>query len=133
MSSNFIDAINESNASSPATDGAVPFELLDMTTRGEDRRAVLRFGFPHKQYVAPYQGGCLPSRASFKEVNCRDVSEHGFSFLTTSPPDFDLLVVALGVAPDLTYMTARVENRICISEGVSPMYRIGCRFMGRLK
>src|SRR3569623_591562 len=55
MSSNFIDAINESNAGSPATDGAAPFELFDMTTRGEDRRAVLRFGFPHKQYVAPYQ------------------------------------------------------------------------------
>lgn len=100
--------------------------------RGADRRAVLRRRFPHKQFIAPYHSGCLPSRASFKEVVCRDVSEQGFSFLASSAPDFDCVVVALGVSPDLIYMTARVANRILISEGAPPLYRIGCRFTGRL-
>jgi len=86
-----------------------------------DRRAVLRRRFPHKQYIAPYQGGCLPSRASFKEIVCRDLSEQGFSFLASSAPDFDCVVVALGVSPDLIYMTARVMNRVCVSEGAAPL------------
>lgn len=100
--------------------------------RGADRRAVVRRRFPRKQYIAPYQNGCLPSRASFKEVVCRDLSEQGFSFLASSAPDFDCVVVALGVSPDFIYMTARVANRVRISEGPSPLFRIGCRFTGRL-
>ena len=101
-------------------------------SRGADRRGVVRRRFPHKQSIAPYHGGCLPSRASFKEVACRDLSEQGFSFLATSVPDFDCVVVALGVSPELIYMTARVANRVRISEGPPPLYRIGCRFTGRL-
>ena len=100
--------------------------------RGADRRAVVRRRFPSKQYIAAYHNGCLPSRASFKEVVCRDLSEQGFSFLASSAPDFDCVVVALGVSPDFIYMTARVANRVRISEGPSPLYRIGCRFTGRL-
>ena len=73
--------------------------------RGSDRRVSLRLRFPHKQYVAPYHGGCLPSRVSFKEVACQDISATGFSFLSSQPPDFESLVVALGVPPNLTYMT----------------------------
>ena len=107
-------------------------QLPDEAERGTDRRSVVRVRFPHKQFVAPYHGGCLPSRASFKEVVCRDLSEQGFSFLATCPPDFDMLVVALGVPPSLTYMTARIVNRIRVSDGTIPLYRIGCRFTGRL-
>ena len=107
-------------------------QLPDESERGTDRRSVVRVRFPHKQFVAPYHGGCLPSRASFKEVVCRDLSEQGFSFLATCPPDFDMLVVALGVPPSLTYMTARIVNRIRVSDGTIPLYRIGCRFTGRL-
>lgn len=108
-----------------------PIEL-GAALRGADRRAVVRLRFPHKQFVAPYHGGCIPSRASFKEVVCRDISEQGFSFLATCPPDFEMLVVALGVPPTLTYMTARIANRIRVSDGPIPLYRIGCRFTGRL-
>lgn len=109
-----------------------PIQLPDVTLRGADRRGAVRLRFPHKQFVAPYHGGCIPSRASFKEVVCRDLSEQGFSFLATCPPDFEMLVVALGVAPNLTYMTARIANRIRVSDGPMPLYRIGCRFTGRL-
>lgn len=116
---------------SPASSAAEPIQL-DAAIRGADRRAVVRLRFPHKQFVAPYHGGCIPSRASFKEVVCRDISEQGFSFLATCPPDFEMLVVALGVPPNLTYMTARIANRMRVSDGPIPLYRIGCRFTGRL-
>lgn len=99
--------------------------------RGAGRRAVVRRRFPHKQYIASYFGGCLPSRASFKEFVCCDLSERGFSFLASSAPDFDCVVIALGVSPDLIYMTARVANRVRISAGPSPLYRIGCRSIER--
>ncbi|HUY88967.1 MAG TPA: hypothetical protein VMV10_09555 [Pirellulales bacterium] len=109
-----------------------PIQQPEAAIRGTDRRAVVRLRFPHKQFVAPYHGDCIPSRASFKEVVCRDISEQGFSFLATCPPDFEMLVVALGVAPNLTYMTARIANRVRVSDGPIPLYRIGCRFTGRL-
>jgi hypothetical protein len=107
-------------------------KAAEAKVRGSDRRVSLRLRFPHKQYVAPYHGGCLPSRVSFKEVACQDISATGFSFLSSQPPDFESLVVALGVAPNLTYMTARVVNRIRIADDPAPLYRIGCRFSGRL-
>ena len=116
---------------SAASSASEPIQL-DAAIRGADRRAVVRLRFPHKQFVAPYHGGCIPSRASFKEVVCRDISEQGFSFLATCPPDFEMLVVALGVPPNLTYMTARIANRMRVSDGPIPLYRIGCRFTGRL-
>ncbi|HVX64223.1 MAG TPA: hypothetical protein VHC19_26610 [Pirellulales bacterium] len=100
--------------------------------RGSDRRIFVRRWFPHKQFVAPYQGGCLPNGKLFREVTCQDVSAAGFSFLSSHPPEFDALVVALGVAPDMTYMTARVVNRIKIADDPAPLYRIGCRFSGRI-
>lgn len=119
-------------ASAETMDADNPIQLPDPALRGTDRRAAVRLRFPHKQFVAPYHGGCIPSRASFKEVVCRDLSEQGFSFLATCPPDFEMLVVALGVPPNLTYMTARIANRVRVSDGPMPLYRIGCRFTGRL-
>ena len=113
-----------------------PAEVLElvgpsaMAAGGADRRAVVRLSFPHRQLIAPYYGGCLPTRASFKEVLCCDISQHGFSFVAASAPDFDRVIVALGILPELTYMTARVTSRILLLDG--PLYRIGCRFTGRL-
>lgn len=104
--------------------------------RGADRRAVVRRRFPHKQYIAPYLGGCLPSRASFKEVVCRDLSEQGFSFLASSAPDFDCVVVALGVSPDLIHMTALHDGASGESGprlgGAASALSDQCRFTGRL-
>jgi hypothetical protein len=125
-------------ASAVQRDVLDPAEVLELVgpsalaARGTDRRTVMRLSFPHRQSLAPYYGGCLPSRASFKDVLCCDISQHGFSFLAASAPDFDGVLVALGIPPELTYMTARVASRILISDGLNPLYRIGCRFTGRL-
>lgn len=108
--------------------GVVPEEEV----RGSDRRAATRRHFAQKQFVAPYHGGCLPGRVSFREVTCQDISATGFSFLSPQLPDFESLVVALGVSPNMTYMTARVVNRIQLADDPVPLYRIGCRFSGRI-
>lgn len=115
-------------ASRQPSGGVIPEPAI----RGSDRRVFVRRCFPHKQFVAPYRGACLPSPNLFREVTCQDVSAAGFSFLASQVPDFESLVVALGVAPDVTYMTARVVNRIKIADDPAPLYRIGCRFSGRI-
>ena len=44
-----------------------------------------------------------------------------------------MLVVALGVAPALTYMTASVTYSLDMPEDSDKAYRVGCRFHNRLK
>lgn len=99
---------------------------------GMDRRRAVRRPFNYRQCVAPYRGGELPSKAVFREVSCQDISSTGFSFLSPQLPDFDSLVVALGVSPNLTYMTANIVGRFQLADAPAPLYRIGCRFSGRV-
>jgi hypothetical protein len=99
---------------------------------GKDRRMSLRREFEYRQSVAPYHGGLLPGKASFREVECQDISSTGFSFLSSQLPDFDSIVVALGVAPDLVYLQAQIVNRFQVNDGPAPLYRIGCRFAGQV-
>ena len=97
---------------------------------GSDRRISSRRLFDYRQNVAPYHGGVLPGKASFREVDCQDISSTGFSFLSSQLPDFDSIVVALGVAPHLVYVQAHIVNRFQVADGPAPLYRIGCRFVG---
>lgn len=99
---------------------------------GRDRRVATRRAFDYRQFVAPYHGGALPGKASFREVECQDISSTGFSFLSSQLPDFDSLVVALGVMPHLMYVQAHIVNRFQIADGPAPLYRIGCRFSGQV-
>lgn len=89
-----------------------------------------RRSFQFRQQVAPYQGGMLPGKASFREVECQDISATGFSFLCSQLPDFAAVVVALGVAPRHTYLSAQIVSRCALDDGPAPLYRIGCRFVG---
>ncbi|HVA45476.1 MAG TPA: hypothetical protein VNH11_03745 [Pirellulales bacterium] len=99
---------------------------------GPERRTSTRRPFTFRQFVAPYHGGALPCKASFREVECQDISSTGFSFLSTQLPDFDSLVVALGVPPHQTYLQAHIVNRFSVDDGVAPLYRIGCRFAAQV-
>lgn len=99
---------------------------------GAERRASARRPFAFRQHVAPYHGGSLPGKASFREVECQDISSTGFSFLSSQLPDFDSLVVALGAPPRLTYLQAQIVNRFPVHDGMAPLYRIGCRFAGQV-
>lgn len=95
-----------------------------------NRRESRRRSFQFRQQVAPYQGGMLPGKASFREVECQDISATGFSFLCSQLPDFDAVVVALGVSPRHTYLSAHIVSRCPLDDGPAPLYRIGCRFVG---
>lgn len=123
----------ETSDSAPApSDVAVGTPPLAPAPSGMDRRRAMRRPFNFRQCVAPYRGGELPSKAVFREVSCQDISSTGFSFLSPQLPDFDSLVVALGVSPNLTYMTANIVGRFQVDDSPAPLYRIGCRFSGRV-
>lgn len=96
----------------------------------KNRRQSPRRPFQYRQQVAPYHGGSLPGKASFREVECQDISSTGFSFLSSQLPDFDSIVVALGAAPQQIYLWAHIVSRFPLDDGPAPLYRIGCRFVG---
>lgn len=110
-----------------------PNQEATQPSDGANRRTAPRRSFDYHQFVAPYNGGSLPGKATFREVACQDISSTGFSFFSSQLPDFDTLVVALGVAPNLTYMSARIVNRSQVADDPAPMYRIGCRFSGKVQ
>lgn len=121
----------EAGDDTPVPSG-VAADTLPPVPTGMDRRRAVRRPFNYRQCVAPYRGGELPSKAVFREVSCQDISSTGFSFLSPQLPDFDSLVVALGVSPNLTYMTANIVGRFQLADAPAPLYRIGCRFSGRV-
>ncbi len=102
------------------------------TGKPVDRRNQPRRPFPTSQFIAPYFDGQLPTREMFRQVPCHDISSGGFSFLLPEPPDFQSFVVALGVPPKATYLTARVIHTTVTHSGPVPMCLVGCRFTGRV-
>ena len=77
----------------------------DSERRGRPRRP-----FMTVQRVAPCSGQEVPADEKFFEVQCNDLSEAGFSFFMPDQPEFDTLVVELGVPPNMVYVGAEVMN-----------------------
>ncbi|HVX62073.1 MAG TPA: diguanylate cyclase [Pirellulales bacterium] len=102
------------------------------TGKPVDRRNQPRRPFPTNQFIAPYAEGQMPTREMFRQVPCHDISAGGFSFLSPDPPDFEQFVVALGVPPNVTYLTAKVVHTTVTDSGPVPMFLVGCRFTGRI-
>lgn len=98
-----------------------------------ERRGFERRPFRLKQQIARYDGGELPPKEAYQTVQCMDISTGGFSYLAPVPPDAQSLVVALGVAPSLTYMSSSVAYCTKVETPSGPMYRVGCRFNNRLQ
>jgi hypothetical protein len=99
---------------------------------GTERRGSKRTSFAKTQLIAPYQGNGRPDKSLFSEVECHDISASGFSFITPELPKFDSLVLVLGSAPNMTYMTADITNRVQMTRDEETLYRVGCRFTGRI-
>ncbi|MGA2035723.1 MAG: PilZ domain-containing protein [Thermoguttaceae bacterium] len=103
--------------------GGVPSE--------NERRRHFRRAYPFIQMLAPYNGKELPRRREFRPVQCQDLSAAGISFILASPPSFEYAVIALGVAPELIYVTVRVTH--CNSRpGATDEFLVGCRFLGKV-
>ncbi len=117
----------------PEDDEALyPFRRLPRGPLG-DRREKPRRAFPYVQLLAPIYGGKMPSKTSFKQIRCRDIAAGGFSYATREEPDFDKVVVALGTAPALTYLTAEVMHVTRYERDGSIRFILGCRYLGRAR
>lgn len=98
-----------------------------------DRRGQPRRPFPTNQFIAPYLNGKLPTREMFQQVLCHDISSGGFSFHLPQPPAFDSIIVALGMPPNVTYLSGRVVHTSASSPNGQSMFLVGCRFVGRVE
>ncbi|RMG02538.1 MAG: PilZ domain-containing protein [Planctomycetota bacterium] len=96
----------------------------------QERRRRPRSNFPYRQRIAPVVSGRLPSPSQFFEVNCKDVSTGGFAFVLEYRPEFEELVVALGLPGEETYISAQVAYVRPLEED-SEKFLIGCRFVQR--
>ena len=99
----------------------------------QELRSGPRHEFPYVQKVAPMVGGKLPSAEKFFPVRCRNVSGGGIAVVLDSPPDFDQLVIALGVSPSVRHVTARVVRTERFEENGWTRYLVGCQFIGRVR
>ncbi len=98
---------------------------LTTPVQSRDERLHDRHAYQRIQRIAPVFGGRAPDETAFGEVRCFDLSATGFSYLTTTPPESDQLVIALGMPPHVTHFKAEVVHETA--------YRlVGCRFIGRL-
>jgi len=99
----------------------------------QDNRSSSRQTFGVEQQIARLVHGVLPTPDAFHSVRCADISPAGFAFYQATRPDFEELVVALGLPPDLVYMTARVVHTELIELCGHLAFRVGCRFTGQLQ
>lgn len=96
-------------------------------------KALVRHPFRDLQQIAPYRlGGKLPTPSDFYPVRCYDLSAKGISFLSSTPPDFQALVIRLGNPPGARYMISSIANVAPMYTGDEEQYRIGCTFVSRL-
>lgn len=112
--------------------GERPGSSVTDSTINQERRRRPRRSYPYRQSIAPVIQGAMPPKSAFVEIECNDIAAGGFSFLSPQPPPSNSLIVALGVAPKLTYLKAEIVHvRRVQNEGRS-MYLIGCSYIGRV-
>jgi hypothetical protein len=99
--------------------------IPEISGEGHTQRKQRRESYLRMQKIAPYKGGQLPGPTAFEEVQCLDLSAGGFSYMTPDSPPGKSLIVALGTEPNVLYMTAEIVRNV-------PLYRVGCRFTGRI-
>jgi hypothetical protein len=73
----------------------------------------------------------MPDTDAFREVRCRDLSSHGFSFETLSIPNYKHLLIAFGKGDDLIYLVAEIVHVTPTGELGDEQYVVGCRYTGR--
>jgi len=98
-----------------------------------ERRKRPRRAYPYRQMIAPVIDGKLPDRNRFAEVQCHDIAAGGFSYFSSEPPRADTVVVALGIRPKVTYLTAQVAHVTRVEKDGKRVFLIGCNYVGRAK
>jgi len=108
-------------------------EVLRSAQADDDcRRTQDRQAFACRQWIAPLVEGGMPPASAFQEVECRDISTGGFSYVTRTVPSTEKLSVRLGKAEGWVFLTAGVVHcRPCDTDN-GPAFLIGCKFLGRV-
>lgn len=106
-------------------------KLAEASAFPMDRRRRPRRAYPYRQSIGYIFDEELPDKSQFIEVMCHDIGPGGFSFLSPTPPPSQSLVVALGTAPNVTCMTARIVHCRQTQYHGRAMYFIGCSYLGR--
>jgi len=120
----------------PTTDPEL-FELVHRLLQAEetgrlvDRRDGTRHPFHLPQLMAFYTPPHKPNAAAFQQVPCDDLSAQGVAFFLREPPAQKQVVVALGDVP-FTFVIAEIVQAQPIRRDDEVVYRIGCRFIGRM-
>jgi PAS domain S-box-containing protein len=109
---------------------ATPFHPLPIPPQGE-RRKRRRRAYPYAQLIGPVIDGELPDPSDFQEVTCHDIAAGGFSYFSSTPPHYDKLVVALGIAPRVSHLMAQVAHITRIEENGQRLFLVGCNYVGR--
>jgi PAS domain S-box-containing protein len=97
-----------------------------------ERRQRQRLAYPYRQRIARIIDRRLPAKGEFAEIKCNDIAPGGFSFMSRKPPESEMLVVALGTPPNLTYLTAQVAHVTRTERGGEHVYLVGCSYVGRI-
>jgi hypothetical protein len=98
----------------------------------ENGRLSPRKNFRYLQMIAPVVAGRMPSREDFYPVECKDISSGGIAFFADRPPEFDVLVVALGRPPYLSRFMARVVYVQDVKCASGANHLVGCQFTERI-
>ena len=101
--------------------------------KGSENRSSERRVFPYIQRVAPMVGEEMPPSEEFTSVRCKDLSGGGIAVVLEDPPMYDRLVVALGVAPSLDHVIAKVVHTEVFKEHGKTRYLVGCQFLERVE
>jgi len=142
----------------PSLDAQIDAQFFQMVHRqtdsgGEvgDRRMERRHRYDAMQKIAPYDGVTFPPEQAFAPVPCHDLTQSGFSFLLSTRPTHDSLVVSFEGLTEPTYFEARIvqvakalvypdksvelldEGQAPVNtQGAQPVMLIGCRLVRRL-
>ncbi|MDY0167811.1 MAG: hypothetical protein RBS80_14790 [Thermoguttaceae bacterium] len=92
-----------------------------------------RHGFPYEQLIATVIDGKMPSLTDFRAVPCEDMSCSGIAFYLAEEPKANEYVVALGKAPSMIYLCARVVQVRQVPRKGRLWHRVGCQFTGRAR
>lgn len=74
-----------------------------------------------------------PDLDTFEQVQCHNISAHGFAYYHPEPPDSEEVVVALGNHPTLVYLIARVAHVTAMEFEGRDTYLIGCKYTSRAR
>jgi hypothetical protein len=120
----------------PTTDGnlyAAIHQVLEAERARDlsDRRMGQRHAYRCTQLIGPILDDQLPSQSQFRHVQCDDLSCGGMAYLADEVAASDELIVVLGTVPFL-FLRARILRHDQIVRSGKIMYRVACRFVGRI-